>query len=112
LDHGDLPDDIDLELAAKLGKRHELERGGDSDAGVVHEPVKLSSDDRGGGLDLPRIRDVELDRLDAVPTERRGVLLSANATVDLPPGPRESHRACVPDPGRRARDEDGASHAA
>ena len=92
LEHRDLPDDVDLELAAKLGEGHELERGGDSDAGVVHEPVKLGSDDRGGGLDLSRVRDVELDRLDAVLTEpsRR-------------PLQRERHRRPSTPPARAAR---------
>ena len=80
LEHRDLPDDVDLELAAKLGEGHELERGRDSDARVVHEPVKLSSDDRGGGLDLSRIRDVELDRLDAVLAE-----LEASSAARTPP---------------------------
>ena len=54
LQHGDLPDDVHLELAAKLVERDELERRRDRDAGVVDEPVQLGADDLGSGRDLPR----------------------------------------------------------
>ena len=52
LQHGDLPHDVHLELAAKLVERDELERSRDRDAGVVDEPVELRPDRLRGRSDL------------------------------------------------------------
>jgi len=57
--HGELGDHVDLELAAELVERQELERAGGRDAGVVDERVELVGAKR---LDLGGVRDVELDR--------------------------------------------------
>ena len=84
LQHGDLPDDVHLELAAKLVERDELERRCDRDAGVVDEAVQLAANGLGSGRDRHGVRDVELERLDAVPTQPLGVLLAADATEDAP----------------------------
>ena len=90
LQHGDLPDDVHLELAAKLVERDELERRCDRDAGVVDEAVQLAADDLGSGRDRRGVRDVELERLDAVPAQPLGVLLAADATEDAPAGARQA----------------------
>ena len=44
LEHGDLADDVHLELTAELVERDELERRRDRDARVVDEPVELRPD--------------------------------------------------------------------
>ena len=110
LQHGDLPDDVHLELAAKLVERDELERCCDRDARVVDEAVQLAADDLGGGRDRRGVRDVELERLDAVLAQPLGVLLAPDATEDAPAGRGKPESRCVPDPRRRSRDENRASH--
>ena len=52
LQHGDLTDDVHLELTSELVERDELERRRDRDPGVVDEPVELRADDLGRRGDL------------------------------------------------------------
>ncbi len=111
LHHGDLADDVHLELAAELVERDELERSRDRDPGVRDEPVQLGADDRGGRRDLLGVRDVELDRLDASSPQRVRVFRGANAPVDAPASPAQTERARTADPRRGTRDEDGLRRA-
>ena len=59
LRHGDLADDVHLELAAELVERDELERGRDRDPGVVDETVERPADLLDRSRDVRRIGDVE-----------------------------------------------------
>ena len=110
LQHGDLPDDVHLELAAKLVERNELERRCDRDAGVVDEAVQFAANDLGSGRDRREVRDVELEWLDAMLAQPLGVLLAADATEDAPAGGGKPESRSLPDPRRRSRDENRASH--
>src|SRR6476659_7654195 len=98
LQHGDLPDHVDLELAAELVERDELERRCNRYAGIVDEAVQLATNDLGRGRDRRGVRDVELERLDAVPAQPLGILLAPDATEDTPAGGDKPDSRRVPDP--------------
>ena len=111
LQHGDLADDVDLELPTQLVERHELERRRNRDPGVVDEPLELRPDGIHRCRDLLGVGDVEPERLDAAFAQLGGGLLRPDAAEDAPPGPREPERRGEPDAGRRPGDDDRASHA-
>ena len=54
--------------------------------GVVDKAVQLAANDLGSGRDRRGVRDVELERLDAVLAQPLGVLLAPDATEDMPAG--------------------------
>ena len=101
LDHGELRDRVDLELAAQLVERHVLERARDRDPGVVDEPVEpLSSR---SAADVVRVRDVERTGWPSPSPSRR----VAHAGVDGHAALGEQQRRRATDPGRGAGDQHG-----
>ena len=113
LRHRQLADHVDLELAAQLVERDELERDRDRDAGVVDEPVqRLVGDGLGCGRDVVGIRDVEHQRLEPCCAEAFGVLVAPDARQHAPAGAAQVQRARFSDPRRGAGDEDGSSQGA
>ena len=111
LQHGDLADDVDLELPTELIEGYELERSRNCDPSVVDQPLQL----RPGGIhsrrDLLGVGDVELERLDAAFAQFGGGFLRPDATEDAPPGSREPERRGEADARRRPGDDDRATHA-
>src|SRR5690606_28824511 len=97
---GDLADHVDLELAAQLFGREELERAGDRDPGVVDEPresgaaLALRDAVRRPG-DRVGIRHIQTDRGEPVrrlAPERLAILRPAHAGVDPEPGAVQPER--------------------
>ncbi len=98
LRHGDLPDDVDLELMAQLVERHELERHRDRDARVVDERVELL--DTLGRPPAIWPASVTSSCTSSVPVGR--LARPANARQHAPPRAREPGRAGGAD-ARRTR---------
>jgi len=66
LSHGHLPDEVDLHLVAQLVDRHELQRRGHGDAGVVHQSGDWRVTERAGRRrDRVGVGHIERERLQA-----------------------------------------------
>ena len=107
LHHGDLADDVHLELAAELVERDELERRRDRDPGVVDEAVAAPAPTATAAAAICSV-SVTSSWSGSTPraAQRIRVLGGAHAAVDPPTGAAQTKRARLPDPRRGSGDED------
>ena len=112
LRHGDLPDQVDLELAAEVVDRLVLERRRDGDARVVDEAGEAATACLLHRVrrrrDRPGVGDVEDERRHAgeLALQALAVLRLAHAGEDIEALAREPPRARLPDSAGGAGDND------
>ncbi len=108
LGDGDLPEDVDLELATQLVERQPLDRSADEYARVVDDGVERRRERGVECRHLLGIGDVERDRRDAAGAlgcQRDAVGLAAHAAEDVPAGIGEAQGDGATDAARGTGDQ-------